>query len=65
MNCPKCNTPYQCPCKACVARNPDVTPWIHETENRTSCSNCGITKSWEEWFEIESEQYKTTREVKV
>lgn len=57
MKCPQCDNEYVCPCPACREREPHLIPWIGEQDNQ-SCSRCGLTKSLDEWFDVEWEQYK-------
>jgi hypothetical protein len=56
MNCPECHTPYVCPCRACVARQPNKTAWILEVDDFITCPACGLTHSEEWWMDEEYRQ---------
>jgi hypothetical protein len=58
MYCPKCNTPYVCPCESCQKRNPTKVAWLRIGDDQEACYNCGLTHHIEEWMNIEYEQYK-------
>ena len=72
MNCPKCNKEYVCPCPSCRERESEKTPWIMvedissqgtSEDYQEACPVCGLSKSLDEWMDIEHEQYKKLKDV--